>query len=170
MANIYLIGIMGVGKTTIGRKLAKLFDQPFIDTDQELAKRNGVTVSHIFDIEGEVGFRKRETKLLAELATEFSGVVATGGGLVTQAENRKLLAESGKVVYLRASLSTLWSRLRNCTNRPLLQTENPKQKLAELLAQRESMYTLAADFVVPVGKGTASQIAKQIKNSINEDA
>ncbi len=168
MANIYLIGMMGVGKTTIGRKLAKLLGESFIDTDQELEKRNGVTVGHIFDIEGEEGFRKRETKLLAELATQYSGVVATGGGMVTQSENRKLLSESGDVVYLRASLGTLWSRLRNCHNRPLLQTENPKEKLRGLLIEREPMYTAAANYVVPVGKGTAFQMAKRIQHSLNE--
>ncbi len=170
MDNIYLVGIMGVGKTTIGRKLAKLINKPFIDTDQELEKRNGVTINHIFDIEGEAGFRLRETRLLKELGQEFNGIIATGGGIVTQAENLEVLANSGKVIYLKASLGTLWSRLRNSSSRPLLQTQNPKQKLAELITLREPMYESAATHVVSVGKGSTFQMAKRVQRLIDENA
>ncbi len=169
MDNIYLIGLMGVGKTTIGRKLAKLMSVPFIDTDQELEKRNGVSINYIFDIEGEAGFRLRETRLLEELADNFNGVVATGGGIVTQEANRGLLVRSGKVVYLQASIGTLWMRLRNCKNRPLLQTENPKKKLTELLAARDPLYCEAADHIIQVGKGSAFQMAKRVQKEINEN-
>lgn len=160
---------MGVGKTTIGKKLAKLLSLPFIDTDQELEKRNGVTVAHIFDIEGEDGFRSRETRLLEELSEGFSGVVATGGGIVTQSANNEILESSGSVVYLKANLGTLWSRLRYCNNRPLLKTANPKQRIAELLKVRDPLYQAIAHQVVTVGKGSAFQMAKRIHSSINEN-
>ena len=161
--NIYLVGLMGVGKSTVGKKLASRLGVSFIDCDQELERRNGVTVSTIFDIEGESGFRARETRLLKELAEKEIGVIATGGGVVTQAENRALLKRSGRVIYLNATVDLLWSRLRYCRNRPLLQTENPRQKLQQLHQQRDPLYREVADVVINVGKGSAINAVRKIQ-------
>ncbi len=154
---------MGVGKSTIGKKLAHRLGVAFIDCDQELERRNGVTVNTIFEIEGESGFRERETRLLTELSEKQIGVIATGGGVVTQADNRLLLKNQAKVIYLNASVELLWSRLRFCKNRPLLKTDNPKQKLSELLAVRDPLYQEVASHVLSVGRGSALSTVKQIE-------
>jgi shikimate kinase len=154
---------MGVGKSTVGKKLAGRLGVSFIDCDQELERRNGVTVSTIFDIEGESGFRARETRLLEELADKDIGVIATGGGVVTQAENRELLRRKGCVIYLNASTDLLWSRLRHCKNRPLLETENPRQRLQFLHAQRDPFYREVATSIVNVSKGSALNTARKIE-------
>lgn len=167
--NIYLVGLMGVGKSTVGKKLASRLGVSFVDCDQELERRNGVTVSTIFDIEGESGFRIRETRLLQELAEEAIGVVATGGGVVTQAENRELLKRKGQVIYLNATVDLLWSRLRYCRNRPLLQTENPKQTLRELHQQRDPLYREVADMVINVGKGSAINTVRKIEAALKAE-
>jgi shikimate kinase len=161
--NIYLVGLMGVGKSTIGKKLASRLGVSFIDCDQELERRNGVTVSTIFDIEGESGFRKRETRLLEELVEQDIGVIATGGGVVTQKSNRALLKNKGCVIYLNASVDLLWSRLRYCKNRPLLENQNPKKKLQALYQQRDPLYREVATTVVSVGKGSALNTARKIE-------
>ncbi len=164
--NIYLVGLMGVGKSTVGKKLASRLGVSFIDSDQELERRNGVTVSTIFDIEGESGFRTRETRLLEELADQEIGVIATGGGVVTQAVNRELLKRKGRVIYLNATVDLLWSRLRYCRNRPLLQTEDPRQTLRDLHAQRDPLYREVADMVIDVGKGSAANTMRKIEAAL----
>ena len=136
----------------------------FIDCDQELERRNGVTVTTIFDIEGEAGFRKRETRLLEELAEQDIGIIATGGGVVTQQANRELLKQKGSVIYLNASVDLLWSRLRFCKNRPLLETENPKNRLQLLFEQRDPLYRDVADIIVNVGKGSALNTVRKIEH------
>ncbi len=161
--NIYLVGLMGVGKSTIGKKLASRLGVSFIDCDQELERRNGVTVSTIFDIEGESGFRKRETRLLEELVEQDIGVIATGGGVVTQESNRALLKNKGCVIYLNASVDLLWSRLRYCKNRPLLENQNPRERLQELYQQRDPLYREVATTVVNVGKGSALNTVRKIE-------
>ncbi len=157
---------MGVGKSTVGKKLASRLGVSFIDCDQELERRNGVTVTTIFDIEGETGFRKRETRLLEELAEQTIGIIATGGGVVTQEVNRNLLKHKGRVIYLSASVDLLWSRLRFCKNRPLLETENPKERLQQLYEQRDPLYREVADLVVDVGKGSAFKTVRKIENML----
>ena len=165
-SNIYLVGLMGVGKSTVGKKLASRMGVPFIDCDQELERRNGVTITTIFDIEGEAGFRKRETRLLEEFVEKDMGIIATGGGVVTQEINRTLLKQKGRVIYLNASVNLLWSRLRYCKNRPLLETDNPKERLQMLFDQRDPLYREIADTIVDVGKGSALNTVKKIEHAL----
>jgi len=157
---------MGVGKTTVGKKLARRMGVSFIDCDQEQERRNGVTVTTIFDIEGEAGFRKRETRLLEEFVEKDMGIVATGGGVVTQEINRTLLKQKGRVIYLNAPVNLLWSRLRYCKNRPLLETDNPKERLQMLFDQRDPLYREIADTIVDVGKGSALNTVKKIEHAL----
>ena len=168
--NIYLVGLMGVGKSTVGKKLASRLGVSFVDCDQELEQRTGVTVSTIFDIEGEAGFRKRESCLLEELADQDIGIIATGGGVVTQETNRKLLQERGGVIYLNATVDLLWSRLRYCKNRPLLETENPREVLQALYQKRDPLYREVATLVVNVGKGSALNSVRKIERAMQERA
>jgi shikimate kinase len=160
--NVYLIGLMGAGKTTVGRKLSKLLLLDFIDTDQLLEQRTGVSISHIFEIEGEAGFRDRESRLLAEISEGRQAVVSTGGGVILRPENRQKMRKYGQVVYLQAPLSILWNRLKECQTRPLLQTEDPKTTLAKLMAQRDPLYAAEADLIVEVNSDSASKTARKI--------
>ncbi|MEZ5742015.1 MAG: shikimate kinase [Burkholderiaceae bacterium] len=133
---IFLVGMPGAGKSTVGRRLAARLDRPFIDADHALEERCGVSIATIFDIEGEPGFRERESRVLAELAGNPRLVVATGGGSVLSEANRRLLVEQTWPVYLEASLGELWNRLRHDNKRPLLRGPNPRERLAELLRVR----------------------------------
>ncbi len=173
-SNVYLIGLMGAGKTTIGRKLAKLLFLDFIDTDQLLEERTGVSISHIFEIEGESGFRDRESKLLAEISSGRPAVISTGGGIILRPENRRIIRKHGRVIYLRASLNVLWKRLKHCQSRPLLQTADPKARLTQLLTERDPLYADEADIIVEVGFGSASRITRKIHqlitNNTHEDS
>ena len=139
---------MGSGKTTLGRELARRTGRTFIDCDHELEQRLGVRVSTVFEIEGEAGFRVRESRLLAELAQRADLVLATGGGAVLRAENRRVLHAGACVLYLRSTPEQLWRRLRHDTRRPLLRVANPQQRLRELYAERDALYRECAHFVV----------------------
>ena len=130
--NIYLTGLMGAGKTSVGRVLAKRFGKTFFDSDQEIERRTGVRIPVIFEIEGEAGFRRREAQVLAELTRESNIVLATGGGAILDPTSRALLRSTGTVIYLRAEPNDLWLRTRHDRNRPLLQGENPLRRLREL--------------------------------------
>ncbi len=154
--NFYLIGLMGAGKTTIGKVLARRLSFAFIDSDLEIAQRTGVSLPTIFEIEGEEGFRKREAQVVAEIAALDKHVVATGGGVVLFRENREKLRGSGLVIYLNVPLHTLYERTRHDKNRPLLQVKDPLQKLKELHVQRDPLYREVADIVV-----SGSRIAVQ---------
>ena len=123
--NIFLVGLMGAGKTSIGRLLAKRLGKAFFDCDQEIERATGVRIPVIFEIEGEAGFREREGRMLSGLVQGSNIVLATGGGAVLSAQNRKLLADNGVVVYLRAAVTDLWSRTRHDRNRPLLRAGEP---------------------------------------------
>ena len=154
---IYLVGPMGVGKTTVGRKIAHKLSCDFLDTDQIIETRTGVSISHIFDLEGEEGFRVRETKLLTEIAQDGSElrVVATGGGMILRQANRDMMRQSGRVIYLRADAEHLWNRLRQRTkrslrHRPLLDVDDLKTTITELLEVRAPLYQKCADFSVDV--------------------
>jgi len=148
---LFLVGMMGAGKTTIGRSLARVLGRRFIDLDHELEARCGVRIPTIFEIEGEAGFRKREAALLDDY-TRLSGIVlATGGGAVLAPENRRVLRERGVVVYLRASVDELYRRTARDRNRPLLATPDPRATLSRLLEQREPLYREVADLVVETG-------------------
>ena len=149
--NIYLVGMMGAGKTTVGRILARRLKLRFVDSDQEIEARCGVKIPLIFEIEGEAGFRARETQVLAEL-TKLEGIVlGTGGGAVLAEENRKRLAANGTVVYLRAKPEDLYERVRHDRNRPLLATADPLGRLGELYTQRDPLYRAIADLTVDTG-------------------
>ncbi len=162
---------MGSGKTTVGRKLARMLKRDFIDIDQELIRRTGVSISHIFEVEGEEGFRNRESRLLAEICERDNAVVSTGGGIVIRPANRELMRGAGTVVYLDIPLETLWSRLRDCQNRPLLQVENPRARVEELQAERAPMYLDVADFSVAVEGDSALRTARRIQQRLcREDA
>jgi shikimate kinase len=150
--NLILVGMMGSGKTTMGRTLARHLGKTFVDSDEEIIKRTGVTVPHIFDIEGESGFRLRETVAIRDLAGRENMVLATGGGAVLDEQNRAMLHQNGIVIYLKASVHDLWQRTRNDRNRPLLQTSDPHARLTELFQQRDPLYRQVADIIVQSGK------------------
>lgn len=166
--NIFLVGMMGSGKTTIGRLLAKQLNKTFIDCDEEIQKRTGVSVTHIFDVEGEAGFRKRETAVIHELVRLDNIVLATGGGAVLSAENRAELTNNGLVVYLKGSVHDLWHRTRHDRNRPLLQTADPLAKLKELYRQRDPLYNEVADIVVQSGKQSAQQLMMKLLQEMEQ--
>ncbi len=150
--NIILVGLMGSGKSTVGRLLSRQMQLPFHDTDQEIVRRTGVSIPMIFEVEGEAGFRRREEQVLSEMVNRDGVVLATGGGIVLSEANRKLIREHGTVIYLRASVDELWARTRHDKNRPLLQVEDPKARLSELLTARDPLYREVADLIVDTGR------------------
>lgn len=164
--NLILIGMMGSGKTTVGRALARQLDKEFVDSDEEIQRRTGVTIPHIFDVEGEAGFRQRESAAIADLVARNDIVLATGGGAVLAAQNRKILRQNGLVIYLKASVQDLWQRTRNDRNRPLLQTGNPRAKLTELFEQRDPLYMEAADIVMPSSKQSVHALVQKLAGEI----
>lgn len=166
--NIFLIGLMGAGKTTIGRQIANELSLEFFDSDHEIEKRTGVTITHIFDIEGESGFRKRETAVLNELTENKGIVLATGGGAILKAENRQFLMSRGTTIYLYANIDTLFERTSKDRNRPLLQTENPKEKLEELFNIRDPLYRETADIIIDTGKDSVRLALKEILEKLQE--
>jgi shikimate kinase len=157
--NIFLVGLMGAGKTTVGRILARELHKTFVDTDREIEKRTGVAIPVIFEFEGEAGFRAREAVVIGEFVHHDQVVLATGGGAVLQPENRTLLAANGRVVYLHAQPHDLFQRTRRDRNRPLLQTADPQAKLAELYGARDPLYREIADVVVDTGRQSAGRLA-----------
>lgn len=159
---VFLVGMMGAGKTTIGRSLARILNREFVDLDHELEARCGVRVSLIFDIEGEEGFRKRETALLEECSRRPGIVLATGGGAVLAPENRTCLKERGVVVYLRASAQELYRRVARDRNRPLLQTADPLARIQALLKEREPLYEEVAALTLETGILPVSQVVKAL--------
>jgi shikimate kinase/3-dehydroquinate synthase len=165
--NIVLVGMMGAGKTTVGKMLAKQLGKTFIDSDEEIQKRTGVKISHIFDVEGEEGFRQRESLVIQDLIKLDNIVLATGGGAVLKPENRDALKKNGVVIYLKSGVHDLWQRTRHDHNRPLLQTENPRAKLQELFEQRDSLYTDAADHIVHTGKQSVQILIARLIKKIN---
>ncbi len=158
--NIVLIGPMGSGKTTIGRRLAALLDKQFIDCDEVLEQRLGVKIALIFELEGEAGFRRREQLLLQQLCQQKNTVLATGGGSVLQADNRQLLRAFGTVIYLQTSVSQQLDRLERDKARPLLQRPDREQRLQLLAQQRNPIYSALADVVVTARNLPVEQMAK----------
>lgn len=159
---VFLVGMMGAGKTTIGRQLARLLGREFIDLDQELEARCGVKVSLIFEIEGEAGFRRRESQLLEECTRRRDIVLATGGGAVIAPENRRYLKERGVVVYLRATGPELYRRVARDRNRPLLQTADPRARIDSLLAQRGPLYDEVAGITLETGALPVSHAVREL--------
>jgi len=164
--NLILVGMMGSGKTTMGRALAKHLGKAFVDSDEEIQQRTGVTIPHIFDIEGETGFRQRETAAIRDLVERDNMVLATGGGAVLAEQSRELMRQNGIVIYLKANVHDLWQRTRHDRNRPLLQTADPYAKLTELFQQREPLYRQVADIVMQSGKQSAHALMLQLVDEI----
>ncbi|WP_454723436.1 MULTISPECIES: shikimate kinase [Cupriavidus] len=160
--NLFFVGLMGAGKTTVGRTVARRLNYPFFDSDHELEARCGVRIPIIFEHEGEAGFREREAHMIDELSQRSGIVLATGGGAVLRPENRAHLAARGTVVYLRASPHDLWLRTRHDRNRPLLQTADPKGRLEALYAERDPLYREVADFIIETGKPSVAQLANMV--------
>jgi shikimate kinase len=161
---------MGAGKTTIGRLIAKQMGMTFYDSDHEIERKTGVKIPLIFELEGEAGFRKRETAAIEELSQLNNIVMATGGGAVLLPENREFLKNNGKVIYLRANVHDLWVRTRNDKTRPLLQGGNIKQKLERLYIERDPIYSALADYIVPTGAQSAVEITHHIEQLLETDA
>jgi shikimate kinase len=160
--NIILIGPMGAGKSTIGRQLAGVLQLPLKDSDREIEQRTGVDIPTIFEFEGEEGFRNRETAMLEELCTEQGMVLATGGGAVMRDQNRALLRDCGLVVYLKTSVKTQLRRTARDRNRPLLQTENPRARLEELMRMRDPLYREIADLIVDTDRDSIRKVVQEI--------
>lgn len=165
---IILVGMMGAGKTTVGKQLARQLGKTFIDTDEEIQRRTGVTIPHIFDVEGEAGFRLRESVVIQELLKQDNIVLATGGGAILNPQNRDILKQNGLVVYLKSSVHDLWQRTRHDHNRPLLQDSNPRAKLQKLHDERDPLYTEIADMVIHTGKQSVQILLDRLRKKLEE--
>ena len=166
--NIILVGPMGSGKSTIGNIIARRLNREFQDSDHHIERRTGVDIARIFDIEGEQGFRDRETSALQELLSENNRVIATGGGSVVRSENQQLLKQQGYVVFLDTSLNQQMQRLRRDKKRPLLQTDDPRGRLEALTRERRPIYLDLADLVIKTDKRVARRLAADIINQLPE--
>ena len=159
---------MGAGKSTVGRQLAKALSKEFVDCDREIEERTGVTIAIIFEVEGEEGFRKRE-RAMVERLTERDGIVlATGGGVVLDEENRSRLRARGFAIYLDAPIDLLVERTARDRQRPLLQTDDPKARLTDLANEREPLYRQVADMVVKTDRRTARHVVKEVVRRISQ--
>ena len=166
--NIFLVGLMGAGKSTIGRRLARELGLQFRDSDVEIEKKTGVSIDVIFDIEGEQGFRRRETGMLRDLVEERGIVLATGGGAVLAPENRQLLRDNGMIIYLKASAEHLAGRIRQDRRRPLLQSGDKLSTIRELMTRREPFYQQLADMVVETNNRSVPRVVREISKMVQE--
>lgn len=166
--SLFLVGPMGAGKSTVGRLLAERLGFDFHDSDHEIEARTGATIPMIFDIEGEAGFRRREAQVIDELTQKPNIVLATGGGAVLRADNRKHLRSRGFVIYLHSDVDNLFERVRHDRKRPLLQNDDPKGTLAEILRQREPLYREVADLVVQTEAVPVSNVVRRILTQLKE--
>ena len=160
---------MGSGKSTVGRHLAGLLRCPFIDSDAEIVARSGADIPWIFDVEGEQGFRERETAAIEDLTAQKNIILATGGGAVLKAENRQFLSQRGTVIYLKTSVELQIERTRKDKNRPLLQTENPKQVLTDLFTIRDPFYQEVADIVIQTDQRNPKSVVTEIMRRLVEN-
>lgn len=165
--NIFLVGLMGSGKTTVGRALAKKLNKRFIDSDHEIEARTGVSIPVIFEIEGEVSFRQREAEVIRDLTAQDGIVLATGGGAILNNDSRRYLQERGTVIYLHASVNSILQRTRNDKNRPLLRTADPRKKLEELESQRHPLYQEIADLVIETGRPNVQHLVQNILDKLS---
>ena len=165
---LFLVGPMGSGKSTVGRHLADLLDCPFIDSDAEIESRAGADIPWIFDVEGEAGFRRRETTVLKNLVEQPAAVIATGGGAILATENRELMARAGVVVFLNVSVAQQLKRTGSGEGRPLLQQGDREETLTQLMAEREPLYRALADVIISAGGGNARKVARQIEAVLRE--
>ena len=166
--SIFFFCPMGVGKTTIGRQLARLLNYEFVDSDHEIEAKSGASIPWIFDVEGEQGFRQREQAMLDELSQRPSIVLATGGGAVVLVENRRVLQKRGIVVYLKADVDELLRRTAHDKNRPLLQTDDPAAALSALITEREPWYMEVADIVFDTQRKNSGPTANLLLKQINK--
>jgi shikimate kinase len=167
--SIFLVGPMGAGKSTIGRQLASALHLEFKDCDHELVRQTGASIPLIFEIEGEEGFRKRESAMLDQLTSEPVQVMATGGGAVLAEENRKYLMSRGIVIYLYASIDQLFQRTSKDKNRPLLQTEDPRGRLQQLMDERDPLYREVADMIIHTEDRSVRSVVKEIVARLKQD-
>ena len=167
--NIFLIGLMGSGKTTIGKLLSKRLDKLFFDSDQVIEERLGVKVPLIFEYEGEKGFRERESNVLKDLVAKKNIILATGGGVILSSKNRELLSSKGVVIYLKADYEDLAERMENDKSRPLLQGKEIIPTLKKLFITRDPLYTSIADYEVNTKNKKAYQIEKEIRLLITKN-
>lgn len=166
--NVYLVGLMGAGKTTVGRLLARKLRLRFVDSDHEIEDRCGVKIPVIFEIEGEAGFRQRESQAIEELTLLTGIVLATGGGAVLSSANRRALSTRGTVVYLRAAPRALYERVRHDRNRPLLATAEPLRRLEELYAERDPLYREIADLALDTGTQSVQALGRELLGKLEE--
>ena len=166
--NIILVGMMGSGKTTVGKLLANLVGKTFIDVDHEIQRRTGVGIPLIFEIEGEAGFRKRESEVLRDIVRQQNIVLATGGGAILHPDNRALLRLHGTVIYLCAPISELRRRTYLDKNRPLLQTGNVQAKLLELFTQRDPLYRETAHIVIDSGRQSVRTFVQKLIQKLRQ--
>ena len=166
--NVFLVGPMGVGKTTIGRVLASQLELEFYDSDNEIEFSTGADIPWIFDVEGEAGFRLRESKMIDQLSSKRNIVLATGGGAVLSAENRQRLKARGVVVYLRASINQQVERTNRDKNRPLLQNADPEQKIRELMQIRDPLYREIADIIVDTNRRNPRSVSQDICRKLQD--
>ena len=165
--NIYLVGPMGAGKTTVGKKLATVLKKEFLDSDQILERKTGVTISLIFEMEGEEGFRRRERILLQELTQRQDVVLATGGGAVLDKGSRDRLRNCGYVVYLNPPFERLVERTMRDRRRPLLRTEDPQRRLQVIVTERDLLYRQVADMIISGGHRTPAQVVRGILKELS---
>ncbi len=161
-SNIFLVGLMGSGKTTIGRALAKKLNLRFVDADHEIEARTGATIPLIFEIEGEASFRQREADVIRDLTAQQGIVLATGGGAVLNEQSRRYLHERGTVIYLRASVNSILQRTSHDRNRPLLQTADPRARIEELSKQRAPLYQEVAHITIETGRPNVQSVVQNI--------
>ena len=166
--NIILVGPMGAGKTTIGRQLAKKLSKEFYDSDHEIEKHTGADISLIFELEGEEGFRKRESQLLKELVSNKYIVLSTGGGAVLDPENRKLLSDNGIIIYLKSTAEKLYRRIADDKRRPLIQTDDRLNKIKKILEEREPLYQSLANEIIETQELSIKQITQKILDLISK--
>ena len=164
--SIFIVGMMGSGKSTVGRRLADLMGLDFVDADGVIEERAGADIGWIFDVEGEDGFRHREEQVLDGLSQRRGIVLATGGGAVLREANRRRLRERGMVVYLRGSVDIIVARTRHDRRRPLLQGVDVRERLADLLAQRTPLYEEVAHVVMDTDEGSALRVAERVRAAI----
>ena len=168
--NLFLVGMPGCGKSTLGRLLARRLNKSFYDTDVELERRLGVSIPLIFELEGESGFRDREEAVLSDLVALANVVLSTGGGAVLRPANRERLAQGGTVLYLHAPPGTLWERTRRAKHRPLLQAPDPLARIRELYELRDALYREVADFVVESDREQVSRLAHRLEQQLKSTA
>ncbi|MBM28252.1 MAG: shikimate kinase I [Halieaceae bacterium] len=165
---VFMVGPMGSGKSTVGRHLSELLGYGFIDSDAEIEARAGADIPWIFDVEGEAGFRRRESAVLADLATQQQVVIATGGGAILAEPNRQVMADTGVVVFLNVSVAQQLKRTGSGEGRPLLQAGDREATLTQLMAEREPLYSASADVTISASGGNARKVARHIETQLRD--